>query len=69
MVQTLNMILLTADELYDLRALIKASPKNTEGRNLFIALYQSFSHNPVSTLSLCLLAQSYEHASILVKYL
>jgi len=36
------------------------------GRDLFIALYKSWSHNPVATFSLCLLAQAYELASALV---
>jgi len=66
MVQTLNLILLTSAELFDLRALIKRSLFTEQGRDLFIALYKSWCHNPVSTFSLCLMAQAYELASALV---
>ena len=34
-----------------------------QGRDLFVALYKSWSHNPVATFSLCLLAQAYEVAT------
>jgi len=34
---------------------------------LFTALYKSWCHNPVSTFSLCLLAQAYEHAANLLQ--
>jgi vacuole morphology and inheritance protein 14 len=37
-----------------------------DGRDLFFALYSSWTHNPVATFSLCLLAQAYELASALV---
>ena len=36
---------------------------------MFISLYESWSHNPVATVSLCLLTQNYAHACDLVKAL
>ena len=42
MVQTLNLILLTSAELFELRALIKNSLVTPEGRDLFICLYKSW---------------------------
>ena len=67
MVQTLNMILLTAQELAELRKLIRDSPNCEDGCKLFTSLYSSWCHNPVASLSLCLLSQAYEHASNLVR--
>lgn len=66
MIQTLNLILLTSSELLELRVLIKKSLVTNDGRkDLFITLYQCWIHNPVSTFSLCLLAQAYELACAL----
>jgi vacuole morphology and inheritance protein 14 len=65
MVQTLNLILLTSAELFELRKMLKDSLCNKEGRDLFVTLYKSWVHNPVATFSLCLLAQVYELASTL----
>ncbi|KAF9915942.1 PtdIns(3,5)P(2) sythesis regulation factor [Lobosporangium transversale] len=66
MVQNLNIILITAPELADLRRRLKStdsrSNPNSDGQALFTALYKSWCHNPVSTFSLCLMAQYYEHA-------
>jgi len=66
MVQTLNLIFLTSSELVELRNLVKRCLVTGTGRDLFIALYRSWSHNPVATFSLCLLAQAYELAAALV---
>jgi vacuole morphology and inheritance protein 14 len=66
MIQTLNTILLTSKELSEMRHLIKNSTTLEEGRDLFTTLYQSWCHNPVATLCLCLLAKAYRHASALV---
>ena len=70
MVQTLNLILLTALELSGLRQTLKTSfqPSATsDDRAVFNALFNCWSHNPVATLSLCLLAQAYDLASALVQ--
>jgi len=67
--QTLNIILLTSSELSDLRNTLKCSltvSGAAKDRELFVALYRSWVHNPVATFSLCLLAQAYELSSALV---
>eukprot|EP01018_Ginkgo_biloba_P036307 Gb_38749 [translate_table: standard] len=69
MVQALNLILLTSSELAELRALLKQSLSNTAGRDLFVALYTSWCHSPMATISLCLLAQAYQHASTVIQSL
>eukprot|EP00246_Nothoceros_aenigmaticus_P012377 TRINITY_DN3816_c0_g1_i1.p1 TRINITY_DN3816_c0_g1~~TRINITY_DN3816_c0_g1_i1.p1 ORF type:complete len:273 (+),score=33.36 TRINITY_DN3816_c0_g1_i1:57-821(+) len=69
MVQALNLILLTAVELADLRSLLKQSLSNSDGRDLFVALYSSWCHSPMATVSLCLLAQAYQHASAVIQSL
>ena len=48
---------------------MKDSPTRAEGRDIFLELFKSWSHNPVSTLSLCLLAQNYDLAAGLVMLL
>lgn len=55
--QALNLILLTAPELADLRGLLKETLSGPGGRDLFVALYASWCHSPMATVSLCLLAQ------------
>jgi len=70
MVQTLNLILLTALELGELRHVLKTSFQPTasrDDRDVFTALFNCWCHNPVATLSLCLLAQAYDLASVLVQ--
>lgn len=57
-VQALNLILFTASELEELRALLKQSLSNLEGQDFFVALYSSWCHSPLATISLCLLAQA-----------
>ncbi|KAJ3046902.1 hypothetical protein HK102_013067, partial [Quaeritorhiza haematococci] len=65
MVQNLNIILITAPELVELRRKLK-NLDTREGLALFTALYKSWCHNAVAAFSLCLLAQAYEHASHLL---
>jgi vacuole morphology and inheritance protein 14 len=83
MVQTLNLILLTASELNDLRSVLAESivegngrpgqiPENKHGsirggKNVFSTLFRCWCHNPVATFSLCLLAQAYQVSFALVK--
>ncbi|KAJ0974943.1 hypothetical protein J5N97_016908 [Dioscorea zingiberensis] len=69
MVQALNLILLTSSELADLRNLIKQSLLNVTGKDLFISLYASWCHSAMATISLCLLAQAYHHASTIIQSL
>ncbi|XP_069510892.1 protein VAC14 homolog isoform X1 [Ambystoma mexicanum] len=66
MVQTLNTILLTSSELFQLRNQLK-DLKTPESRNLFCCLYRSWCHNPVATVSLCFLTQNYKHAYDLIQ--
>ncbi|CAK7326807.1 unnamed protein product [Dovyalis caffra] len=69
MVQALNLILLTSSELADLRDLLKQSLANSAGKDLFVALYASWCHSPMAIISLCLLAQTYQHASTVIQSL
>ncbi|KAG2301727.1 hypothetical protein Bca4012_059964 [Brassica carinata] len=69
MVQALNLILLTSPELSKLRDLLKGSLVNREGKELFVALYASWCHSPMAIISLCLLAQAYQHASVVIQSL
>ncbi|XP_022094574.1 protein VAC14 homolog [Acanthaster planci] len=65
MVQTLNSILLTATELFELRTQLK--DLNSESScKLFCCLYKSWCHSPIATVSLCFLTQNYKHASSLI---
>lgn len=65
-VQKLNVILITSPELADFRRRLKNVETRQDGQALFITLYRSWCHDPVSIFSLCLLAQAYEHASNLL---
>ncbi|WOL11614.1 hypothetical protein Cni_G20378 [Canna indica] len=69
MVQALNLILLTSSELAGLRTILKQSLVNSSGKDLFISLYSSWCHSPMATISLCLLAQAYNHASSVIQSL
>ncbi|KAL8258228.1 hypothetical protein R6Q59_030269 [Mikania micrantha] len=69
MVQALNLILLTSSELSDLRDLLKQSLVAAAGKDLFLSLYASWSHSSMAILSLCLLAQAYQHASSVIQSL
>lgn len=64
-VRSLNMILLTSSELFELRNTLR-DVTNKKSSELFQCLYKSWAHCPVSTLCLGLLAQCYEHVSELV---
>lgn len=66
MVQTLNSILLTSTELFELRTQLK-DLHTAESRALFCSLYRSWCHNPVATVSLCFLTQNYKHAYHLIQ--
>ncbi|XP_019432672.1 PREDICTED: protein VAC14 homolog isoform X2 [Lupinus angustifolius] len=66
MVQALNLILLTSWELSEIRDLLKQSLVNPAGKDLYVSLYASWCHSPMAILSLCLLAQTYQHASVVI---
>ncbi|CAH0550575.1 unnamed protein product [Brassicogethes aeneus] len=66
MVEHLNMILLTSSELFEMRNKLKEL-KTEESKSLFCCLYSTWCHNPIATVSLCLLSQNYEHVCELIK--
>ena len=66
MIQTLNVILLTSSELFDLRNKLK-DLDSLESCELFKCLYISWCHNPVATVALCLLSQHYGHACNIIR--
>ncbi|XP_067929042.1 protein VAC14 homolog [Watersipora subatra] len=66
MVRNLNIILLTATELFPLRDMLKTV--ESEARvAMFRCLYKSWCHNPVAAAALCLLTQQYRLASDLLQ--
>lgn len=70
MVQTLNLILLTAPELLPLRKSLTGcfrSNADPSDREAFLTLFKCWSHNPVATFSLCLLAQCYDLSASLIQ--
>ncbi|XP_021933263.1 protein VAC14 homolog isoform X2 [Zootermopsis nevadensis] len=66
MVETLNTILLTSSELFELRTKLK-DLKTEDSCLLFCCLYKSWAHNPVATVALCLLTQNYSHVCDLIR--
>ncbi|KAL4131937.1 hypothetical protein QTP88_009166 [Uroleucon formosanum] len=58
MIGTLNTILLTSPELYDLRTQLRDVEKQ-ENREIFLCLFRTWCHNPVAAVALCLLTQNY----------
>lgn len=68
MVQNLNIILITASELADLRKKLR-NLELKDNQRLFNTLYKSWCHNAVSAFSLCLLSQVYEHAANMLQVL
>ncbi|EDV94566.1 protein VAC14 homolog [Drosophila grimshawi] len=65
LVRLLNIILVTSTELVELRTSLR-DISNEKSADLFQCLYKSWVHCPVSTLTLCLLTQCYQHVSELV---
>eukprot|EP01135_Chromosphaera_perkinsii_P002419 Nk52_evm25s223 gene=Nk52_evmTU25s223 len=73
MVQHLNRILLTSTEMGGLRRKLQtlncAQGDAKSSSQLFEALYRTWCHDPVATVSLCLLTQNYRHVySLLMKF-
>jgi vacuole morphology and inheritance protein 14 len=66
MVQTLNLILLTSNELHSLRNKLKNSLSSAEGKALFKQIYSTWCYSSVSLLCLCLFASAYDLAALLV---
>ncbi|KAG5684393.1 hypothetical protein PVAND_013628 [Polypedilum vanderplanki] len=64
-VRKLNSILFTSSELFELRTTLR-NIQNQKSADLFTCLYKSWSHCPISTISICLLANCFQHVSDLV---
>ncbi|KAI7852200.1 vacuolar protein 14 C-terminal Fig4p binding-domain-containing protein [Circinella umbellata] len=62
MVQNLNIIMITSSEMNCLRKQLR-SLDTKHGQQLFLTLFQSWSHNAIAAFSLSLIAQAYELAS------
>ncbi|GER31080.1 protein VAC14 homolog [Striga asiatica] len=56
-------------QLANLRNLLKKSLFDAAAKNLFLSLYASWCHSPMAIISLCLLAQTYQHASSVIQSL
>lgn len=84
MVLYLNNNLITAPQLEDLRRKLRHWETKVSincklssirltlgqgGQTLFVALFKAWCHNAVATISLCLLAQAYEHAYSIIQVL
>lgn len=68
MIDTLNRILLTTQELAQFRKKLKnLDPSKPEDWSLFSTIFQSWSHSASSALSLCLLTSNYELAFLIIK--
>ena len=70
MVQKLDLILLTDQELLEVRDILKNIPIDKQNREenirLFESLFKTWAHNTISTITLSLLAQQYELAYNLI---
>ncbi|XP_055892261.1 protein VAC14 homolog [Biomphalaria glabrata] len=60
-VQSLNTILLTSTEIYELRSQLREL-STEESCSLFCCLYKCWCHSPISLMSLCYLTQNYAQA-------
>lgn len=65
MVQKLNQILLTTQDLYILRCRL-SNDDDSEMASLFHTLYHAWCHSPIAALTLCLLTNNYRLASEIV---
>ena len=62
MVQALNILLLTAPEMLNLREELRGALDDPAGASLFRDLYLSWANSAAATLALCLLCKAFEHA-------
>ncbi|GIL89811.1 hypothetical protein Vretimale_16501 [Volvox reticuliferus] len=62
MVSVLNLILLTGPELAELRDQLRRAAVDPAGAKLFTVLYPSWCYSAGALLSLCFVAQAYDHA-------
>ena len=70
MVETLNTILLTTSELFELRNRLRSLSSGGSCRvkdcELFTCLYMTWCHSQIASVALCLLTGCYKHAADLV---
>ncbi|XP_071746617.1 protein VAC14 homolog [Lepeophtheirus salmonis] len=66
MVENLSTILLTTQELCELRNALK-DLNSKEACEIFCCLYRTWCHSPVATLALCLLSGCYKHVGSLIQ--
>ncbi|GLC41783.1 hypothetical protein PLESTM_001239100 [Pleodorina starrii] len=62
MVSVLNLILLTGPEMAELRDQLRRAAVDPAGAKLFTVLYPSWCYSAGALLSLCFVAQAYDHA-------
>lgn len=66
MTQALNLLLLTAPELADLRARLQNALHDAASAKLLQTLYSCWCHSACASLSLCMLAQAYTHVDAMI---
>jgi vacuole morphology and inheritance protein 14 len=66
MVRKLNNILFTSSELFELRKTLK-NIQDPSSAELFVCLYKCWCFCPISTISICLLANCFQHVARLVE--
>jgi vacuole morphology and inheritance protein 14 len=64
--QALNLMLLSAPELSSLRSNLQNALRDPESAKLLQTLYSCWSHSACAALSLCMLAQAYQHVGALI---
>ena len=64
--QALNLMLLSAPELSSLRSSLQGALHDPESAKLLQTLYSCWSHSACAALSLCMLAQAYQHVGALI---
>lgn len=62
LVELLDLLLLSEDELEEVRAVLRQSFSDPQAMELFEQLFRTWCVNPVSCIGLCLLAQAYDLA-------
>lgn len=64
--QALNLMLLSAPELASLRAHLQRSQRDSASAHLLRTLYSCWCHSACAALSLCMLAEAYQHVGAMI---
>lgn len=64
--QALNLMLLSAPELASLRAHLQRSQRDPASAHLLRTLYSCWCHSACAALSLCMLAEAYQHVGAMI---